>query len=201
MRKVLITALLASILIVTANPISASAEWKQNINKQWCFFDSRNFKVTGWQKIDGAYYYFDTNGIMKTGWIQDGGKWYYSNESGVMQIGWIKQNNSWYHLGNAGAIDIDTVIDGYYLGEDGVMQDINKNKVLFEDDYAKVTFIGVNKESKLGPKIKVKIENKSDKELCIQTKDDVSVDITKKNAAFNEEIAPKSTIIADFILP
>ncbi|MCE5221766.1 MAG: cell wall-binding protein [Clostridium sp.] len=200
MKRIVITTLLASILLIGITPIAASAEWKQNINKQWCFFDSRNSKVMGWQSIDGAWYYFDPNGIMKTAWVEDGGQWYYFNELGVMQIGWIKQGGSWYHLGNTGVMDKDTVVGGYYLGEDGIMQDINKNKVLFEDNYIKVTYIGINKESKLGPKIKVQIENKSDKDLCIQTKDDVTVDNTKKNASFNEEIAPKNTVIANFIL-
>ena len=202
MKKGLIVTLLASILVVGAAPISASAEWKQNVNNQWCWINNLNMKATGWTNINGLWYFFDTNGIMKTGWIQSGDKWYYSNESGVMQHGWIKQENSWYHFGDTtGAMDTDTVVEGYYLGEDGVMQDIAKNKVLFEDEYAKVTYIGINKDSKLGPKIKVQIQNKSNKALCVQTKDDVSVDNTKKNAKFSEEIQPNSTIIANIILP
>lgn len=200
MKKGLVATLLASILVVGATPIPASAEWRQGLNNQWCWTDARNWKVTSWNQIDGSWYYFDSNGIMKTGWIEYTGQWYYANQSGIMQKGWIKEGNSWYYFGNTGVMSTDAVVDGYYLGEDGVMQDASKNKVLFEDEYAKVTYIGVNKESKLGPKIKIRIENKSDRTLSIQSKDDFTVDNTKKSASLSEDIIPKSTFIANIIL-
>ena len=199
MKKALITTLLASILVMEATPITAFAEWKQNSNNQWYFVDSRNLKVTSWQQIDGQYYYFDDNGILKTGWIQYGDKWYYTDGTGAMQTGWVKQGKAWYHFDYAGVMDTDTVVDGYYLGEDGIMQE--KNKILFDNKYAKVTYLGVNRESVNGPKIKVLIENKSDERICIQTKEKVLVDDTKVNANFSEEIEPNSTITANLILP
>src|SRR5471030_3325768 len=130
MKKRLIITLLASTLVITAAPIAASAEWKQNSNNQWNWTDSRNIKVISWNQINGLWYYFDINGNMKTGWIEDAAKSYYSNESGVMQKGWMKLGDLWYHLSDNGAMDTDTVVYGYYLGENGVMQDIGKNKVL-----------------------------------------------------------------------
>ena len=202
MKKRLLVTLLVSILVIGATPIAASAQWQQNLNNQWNWLDSKNFKVTScWTQIDGLWYYFDNNGIMKTGWIDIAGQWYYANGSGVMQKGWIQEGNLWHHFGDTGVMDTDKVIDGYYLGEDGVMQDIGKNKVLFENEYAKVTYIGINRESNLGPKIKVKIENKYNQDLCIQIKDNVSVDASNKNGTLNEEIASKNNIVANFLLP
>lgn len=201
MRRKVISILLTSIIIMTATSIGVSAEWKQNSNSQWSWSDSRNMKVTSWNEINGLWYYFDNSGNLKTGWIEYAGQWYYANGSGVMQKGWIKIGTLWYHFGNTGTMDTDKVIDGYYIGEDGIMQDRGQNKVLVDNEYAKVTFIGINRESTLGPKIKVQVENKSDKALCIQTKDDVLVDGSIKNATFSEEILPKGAIIANFTLP
>lgn len=201
MKKRLLASVLASIFIIGATPIAASAEWKQNSNNQWNWLDSRNFKVISWTQINGSWYYFDNNGNMKTGWIEYAGQWYHTNGAGVMQKGWIEEEKTWHHLGDTGVMDTDKVVDGYYLGEDGIMQDIGKNKVIFEDEYAKVTYIGINRDSVLGPKIKVQIENKYNQELCIQIKDDVSVDASNKNATLNEEIIPQNKIIANFLLP
>ena len=55
-----------------------------------------------WEEIDGKWYVFDENGYIRTGWYQEGDKWYYLNEDGSMAV--------------------DTDVDGYHLGPDGVMQ-------------------------------------------------------------------------------
>lgn len=201
MKKRLITTLLASILVMAAASIGVSAEWRQTSDNKWNWLDSRGIKAINWAEVNGDWYYFDNSGNMKTGWIKDGVQSYYANELGMMQKGWLRIGELWYHFADNGAMDTDKVIDGYYLGENGIMQDVLKNKVLFENDYAKVTFIGVNREAEGGGKIKVKIENKSDKALCIQNKNEVTVDGTETNGVLNEEIMPKGNIIADFMLP
>ena len=56
--------------------------------------------VTGWQLIDDNWYYFETDyGAMVTGWQVIDGKDYYFYDDGAMAH--------------------DTVIDGYYVNEDG----------------------------------------------------------------------------------
>lgn len=200
MKKRLLATLLTSILVMGVTPIAASAEWRQGLDNQWVWLDSRNIKAISWTPINGSWYYFDNNGNMKTGWIEYGSQKYYANESGVMQKGWIQLGGLWYHLGSTGALDTDTVVEGYYLGENGVMQDIGKNKVLFENEYAKVTYIGINRDSLLGPKIKIQIENKYNEEICIQVKHDVVVDGVNTKAILNEEILPKANIPANFLL-
>lgn len=200
MKKRLISTLLASILVIGITPIAVSAEWRQGADNQWVWLDSRNIKVTGWNQINGSWYFFDGNGYMKTGWIENGGQKYYSNESGAMQIDWKQINGLWYYFNNSGAMATDTVVGGYYLGEDGVMQDIAKNKVLFENEYAKVTYIGINRNSPSGPKLKVLIENKLNQDICVQIKHEAIVDGVKNNATLNEEILPKAAIAANFVL-
>ena len=57
---------------------------------------------------------------MQTGWVFVNGRWYYMNESGAMQTGWINLQNAWYFLHSDGAMAVNTVIDGWQIGMDGV---------------------------------------------------------------------------------
>lgn len=55
-----------------------------------------------WKQINDDWYVFDENGYMRTGWFKDGENWYY-----------LKKDGSRAH---------DTVIDGYTLDKNGIMQ-------------------------------------------------------------------------------
>lgn len=54
----------------------------------------------GWQQVSGQWYYFDNSGQKKTGWLQD-------------------KDGKWYYLQASGAMAVNTVIDGYKVGNDG----------------------------------------------------------------------------------
>lgn len=69
--------------ILTALPIGASAEWRQDSTGWW--WTQGNSYATGWfEDKNGKWYYFGQDGYMKTGWEQDNGKWYYLNNDGSM---------------------------------------------------------------------------------------------------------------------
>ena len=76
MKKVKLTKLIASLIVIgsvfTINPITASAEWKQD-NSGWWYVDGDSW-VTGWKLIDGKWYYFNSNGYMANNTIIDGYK-------------------------------------------------------------------------------------------------------------------------------
>ncbi|WP_238918526.1 hypothetical protein [Clostridium sp. YIM B02555] len=62
-----------------------------------------------------------------------------------------------------------------------------ESKVLFEDEFAKVTYTGIDRDATIGPQIKVEIENKSDKDITIQLRD-VSVDGTMMDPIFSADV-------------
>ncbi|NOW03828.1 leucine-rich repeat protein [Clostridium beijerinckii] len=82
MRKLKLTKVIASSLVVASvlalNPISASAQWRQD-NKGWWYTDGDSW-YTGWKQIDGKWYYFYPSGYMAKEIMIQG---YYLNSSGV----------------------------------------------------------------------------------------------------------------------
>lgn len=101
-NKIMALGIIATSLI-TLNPISASAEWKQD--------------STGWWYTEGSSW--------ATGWRQIDGKWYYFYSDGYAAKGWQKINDNWYYFDTdsyfgGGAMEHDTIIDGYYLNSNGV---------------------------------------------------------------------------------
>ena len=77
--------------------------WAQNDAGRWLYYENDK-PVTGWKQLDGKWYYFDAAGLMQAGgWREIGGKWYYFYSNGAMAV--------------------DTKIDGYEVGPDGVRKD------------------------------------------------------------------------------
>ncbi|MCC2820233.1 S-layer homology domain-containing protein, partial [Lachnoclostridium pacaense] len=79
---------------------AAAGGWGQNDAGRWLWYlDGK--PVTGWKQLDGTWYYFDASGLMEYGgWREIGGKWYYFYPDGAMAV--------------------NTKIDGYEIGPDGV---------------------------------------------------------------------------------
>lgn len=107
--KKLITSVIVSITLLTILPISASAEWRQNSNGNWSYYDNGNLAKNTWfyDKSLRRSYHLDDNGIMQTGWIQNNGNWYYLNSDGSLAK--------------------DTTINGYKVDSDGVWVQKNIN--------------------------------------------------------------------------
>lgn len=172
MRKKIIASLLTTVLILGVTPIGVSAEWKQNSDNSWSWLEN-GYNSYGWEQIDGSWYYFE-NGKMQTGWLNTGYNYYLGND-GSMKTGWVNVDGTWYYLNANGALATDTVVDGYYVDSKGIMQPKEKQKVLLDNNYVKITYLGIDRNSSYFKKVSLKVENKSNQELIIQT-DNVSVD-------------------------
>lgn len=94
--KLIVTAVLVA---ATAIPVSAN-EWKQDSKGWWYEHSDGSYTKNAWESVNGVWYAFDNNGYMRTGWFQDAGKWYYLNTDGSMAV--------------------NTTVDGYKIGIDGV---------------------------------------------------------------------------------
>lgn len=71
-----------------------------------------------------------------------------------------------------------------------------ENKVIFENEYAKITYTGIERDSYGGPDINIKIENKSSQALTIQATD-VLIDGYMVNPKFSSDILPSKKIKAE----
>jgi glucan-binding repeat-containing protein len=75
--------------------------WVQNDSGQWQYIGENGRAVTGWLTLDGDKYWFDANGVMASGkCVQISGKWYYFQADGTLAV--------------------NTTIDGYAVGADGI---------------------------------------------------------------------------------
>ena len=57
---------------------------------------------------------------MQTGWKFINGNWYYLESNGEMQTGWKFIDGNWYYLESSGLMAINTIIDGWNIGLDGI---------------------------------------------------------------------------------
>lgn len=62
-----------------------------------------------------------------------------------------------------------------------------ESKVLFDDEFAKVTYTGIDRDATMGPEITIEIENKSDKDITIQLRD-VSIDGYMTEPIFSTDV-------------
>lgn len=125
----------ATLIAATAIPVSAN-EWKQDSKGWWYKHSDGSYTRNAWESVNGVWYAFDSNGYMRTGWFQDGGKWYYLDASGVMKTGWLQDTGKWYYLNADGSMAVNTTVEGYRIGVDGVMIEETRNtmNVQYTDD-------------------------------------------------------------------
>ena len=116
------------------------------VNDKWYLFDNEGKMLTGWQTKNGYSYFLENSGEMRVGWIQNNGNWYYlkpENEDyqGAAQKGWIHADGNTYYADNTGALlsgwqkvdgnwhyfypnnftqAVNTTIDTFYIGADGI---------------------------------------------------------------------------------
>lgn len=120
--------------------------WLQ-VNNIWYLFDKDGWMLTSWQESNGNWYYLDGSGALQTGWIQATNGWYFLNpgpdgvlgamyknqwldhngkryrlgESGVMCERWNQVDGNWYYFyPGDGGMAVNTNIDTFYVGADGV---------------------------------------------------------------------------------
>lgn len=117
------------------------------LNNIWYLFDKDGWMLTGWQQKSGFWYYLDGSGAMLSGWVQAADGWYYLNpgpngvagamfekqwldyngkryylgENGRMYEGWKQVDGNWYYFyPGEGSMAVNTTIDTFYVGADGV---------------------------------------------------------------------------------
>lgn len=194
MKKKIIASLLATVLVIGVAPIGVSAEWKQNSDNSWSWSRSNNGNKAyyGWEQIDGKWYFFKDQ-KMQTGWLNNG-YYYYLGSDGAMKTGWVNVGGSQYYLKSDGTLATDTVVDGYYVDSKGIVQSKEKQKVLLDNKYVKITYLGVDRANSYFKKVKLQVENKSSQDLIIQT-DDVSVDGFMVYGMFSPTITAGKSVI------
>lgn len=198
MKRKIIASLLTVLLIIGVAPVGVSAEWRQNEDSSWSWIENSSSYYEGWKQIDGKSYYFN-NWKMQTGWAHRAGYtgWYYFGNDGAMQTGYINNGGKLYYLKDDGLLAQDTVINGLYSDSDGVVQPIENHKVLVDNKYVKITYLGVDKVGSSYKKVEVQIENKSNQELVIET-DNVTIDGFKPElgaGGIRESVAAGKTLI------
>lgn len=120
----------------------------EKINNLWYLFDNAGRMLTGWQNRNGFWYYLNPSGDMKTGWHKEGNSWYFlntdvNNNEGVMLAntwlqsadgkryyigqdgrmceGWCSIGNNWFFFyPGDGSMARNTVINTFYVNQDGV---------------------------------------------------------------------------------
>ncbi len=91
------------------------------INDIWYRFKENGSFASGWISDNNQWYYIETDGTMKTGWLKDKYTWYYlTPDSGEAAVGWKMIDGKWYYFAPNGAMVVNTIIDGYYLNNEGV---------------------------------------------------------------------------------
>lgn len=99
---------------------STSAKGWKKIGSNYYYFNNKHKYVTGWKTISGKKYYFNSEGVRQKGWLTLGGARYYL-KSGVMQTGLVTIGGKKYYFAGDGRLYVNTTVDGYVIGADGVV--------------------------------------------------------------------------------
>lgn len=112
-------------------PLGAAVQGWNIIDGYTYYFGEDCSMHKGWLLDRGTWYYLDElesglEGAMLKGWIHRGGKSYYTDEIGVMQMGWLEIDGYWhYFYPEDGSMAVDTLINGFYVNEDGIWSNDN----------------------------------------------------------------------------
>ncbi|MGL5436395.1 MAG: N-acetylmuramoyl-L-alanine amidase family protein [Lachnospiraceae bacterium] len=95
--------------------------WVDVNHGSWFYLGSYGDMQTGWiLPVPGVWYYLNAYGYMERGWVFVDGKWYYLEQDGRMKTGWLNDNGKWYYLGSDGGMVVNTSVEGWVIGPDGV---------------------------------------------------------------------------------
>lgn len=99
------------------NPLSG---W-QTINGKKVYLLSDGAAASGAVQMDGKLYVFDADGSAAVGWYTDkSGAKYYAGTDGIALTGWQEIDKKSYFFLQNGTMAVNTAIDGYQIGADGI---------------------------------------------------------------------------------
>lgn len=105
----------------TGTGIDKSTGWKKSNDGIHAYVENGKL-VTGLKTINGRTYYFLYDGTLAIGVNNYKGKAYVTDLNGNLvnyTEGWNRYNGQWFYIKNGLALT-DTVIDGYYIGREGL---------------------------------------------------------------------------------
>ena len=84
--------------------------------------DESGNKIKGtWITVNNKYKFKKANGCFaKDEWEDINEKWYHFDENGYMQTGFLNLNGNLYYLNDDGSMAKDTVINDYFIDENGI---------------------------------------------------------------------------------
>ena len=117
-----ISVVLRRFVEIVIDPATATG-WVKNDSGHWLYYKGGT-ALTDWQTIGKLRYFFNADGVMHEGWKQDEstGKWYYWTNAGAA-TGWREIEGKWYYFDENGVMAVNTKIDGYEIGPDGVRKE------------------------------------------------------------------------------
>ena len=68
MKKTIMRAVLAAVLVLCMTVPASAAQWQQTNGRYWYQRDDGSYPANTWEQIGGDWYHFDENGYMQTGW-------------------------------------------------------------------------------------------------------------------------------------
>lgn len=105
-----------------------SGVWETIQGKAY-YFREDGYMATGWTDVEGeGRYYFKEDGSPYKGWMKQEEKLYYFGENSSMSVGWDEIDSKYYYFDKDGAMVVNTVVDGYWIGEDGVRMEKPEGK-------------------------------------------------------------------------
>lgn len=108
------------------DPLGAAVQGWNIIDGYTFYFGEDCSMYKGWLLDRGTWYYMNElegglEGAMLKGWIHRNGKSYYTDEFGIMQMGWLEIDGYYhYFYPEDGSMAVDTLINGFYVNEDGI---------------------------------------------------------------------------------
>ena len=142
----------AALGLTFGSVMTAQAAWEKAPGGRWWYSYDDSTYATGWTKIGDDWYYFDASGWMVTGWFQDQGCWFYLDP-----INGTKTVNQW--------------VDGYYLGQDGIMVTDTQAETINKDTVFALLRQALTKEG-LYPNAVMRIDHENGKEIVVNIGDE-----------------------------
>lgn len=128
MKKVLISTVLLSVMVLGSIGASAESEfqgWKvDKTTQEWNYIYEGEKVHDGLIQYNNKLYYFDSLGNLINGWFINGNDKMYLKE-GVPSVGWRKIEGDWYYFNVAGIMctgEINLNSKLYNLGLDGKLK-------------------------------------------------------------------------------